>query len=137
MEKIKAFFQNQSVRKFNAKVFNKKTLIGAIVIIVIVAALKIAFSLLFQIEGTVQKVDGSKITVANILTTKTIDAGQYPISNLGVQAGDRIEITKNLQGQVISIRDENRERLYEKGNVDFHDGGCPGMNNNHDFREKR
>jgi len=132
-----AFFQNENVRRFNAKVFNRKTLIGAIAIIVIVAALKIGFSLMFQMEGTVQKVDGSKITVANILTTKTIDAGEYPISDLGIQAGDRIEITKNLQGQVISVRDESREHAYDKGNVDFRNNGCPAMDNNHDYREKR
>lgn len=116
-EKIKAFFQNEKVKNVKKKVFNKKTFIAVIVVIVIVAALRVTFSLVFEVNGTVTQIDGTKITVTNFLTTQTVDVGNYPITTSGIQAGDRIEITKNLSGQVYSVRCENKTRMGRKGSV--------------------
>jgi len=66
-EKIMAFFQNEKVKRFTKRVLNKKTLLTAIVILVVVSALKISFSLMFEIKGIVKNIDGKNITVANFL----------------------------------------------------------------------
>jgi len=115
-EKIKAFFQNEKLKRFTKKVFNKKTITAAIIILVLAAGLRIAFSLMFEIEGTVNKVDGSKITVANFLTTKTVDIGNFQTTESSIQVGDRIEIMKNISGDVISVRDRSNRNMKEKGN---------------------
>ncbi|MDP4144993.1 MAG: hypothetical protein Q8936_11010 [Bacillota bacterium] len=135
MGKIKDFFQNEKVKSFGKKVFNKKTFTAAVIIIVLAAALRIGFFCLFEVQGTVQKVDGTKITVANFLTTQTVDVGSYPIS--GVQVGDRIEITKNLSGQVLSVRDNNGMKMRGKGNRNFQGGQNFRGNGEHNFRGKR
>lgn len=120
-EKIMELFQSEKIRKFNKRVFNKKNIISAIVVIVIVAALKIGFSLIFEVQGTVSKVDGSKITVSNFLTTQTVDVGNYPVT--GIQTGDRIEIKKNLSGQVYAVRDNNIGHMDGNKNQGFRGNG--------------
>ncbi|GKU24590.1 hypothetical protein [Clostridium folliculivorans] len=115
-DKIKLFFQNEKVKKFGRRIFNKKTVIAALVAIVIVIALRVAFSLLFQVEGTVTNVDGSKVTVANFITTKTVDIGNFQTTSNSIQVGDRVEIMKNLSGDIISVRDRNNRNLKEKRN---------------------
>ncbi|GFP75767.1 hypothetical protein [Clostridium fungisolvens] len=114
-DKIKVFFQNEKVKSFARKVFNKKTIIAALVVIVIVIALRVAFSLIFQVDGTVTKVEGSKVTVANFITTKTVDIGNFQTTSSNIQVGDRIEIMKNLSGDIISVRDRNNRNFKEKG----------------------
>lgn len=122
-EKIKAFFQNEKVKSFNKKVFNKKTFIAAIIIVIVVVALRITFSLVFEVNGIVKKVDGSKITVTNFLNTQIVDVGSYPITASGIQVGDKIEITKNLSGEVYRVRDESKGHMNEEGNQNFNDNG--------------
>lgn len=114
-EKVAAFLHNEKVKEFNKKVFSKKTFIAVIVAIVIITALRITFLLMFEVSGTVNKVDGTKITVTNFLTTQTVDVGDYPIATTGIQAGDRIKIMKNLSGQVYSVRCQNRRNMIKGG----------------------
>ncbi|QAA32985.1 hypothetical protein [Clostridium manihotivorum] len=125
-EKIGALVRSEKLRGVSKKVFNKKTITGAIIIIVLVIALRVAFSLAFEVEGTVTKVDGSKVTVANFIATKTVDIGNFQTSLSNIQVGDRIEIQKNLSGDIISVRDRNngnfkgnRDRLERNGNNNF------------------
>lgn len=111
-EKVKKILQSDKIKNiskkiFNKKIFNKKTFIAGVIIIVFISAAKIGFKLAFEVDGTVTKIDGSNITVTNFFTTQTINVGNYPISNLNLQVGDRIEISKNLSGQVYSIRGDN------------------------------
>lgn len=128
-EKLTAFFENDKLRVFAKKVFNKKTITGAIIILVLAAALRIAFSLIFIVEGTVNKVDGSKITVANFLNTKTVDIGNLQTTASNIQVGDRIEIMKNLSGDVISVRDKSLRHMtgndnsFENGKHNFKGNG--------------
>lgn len=117
-EKLRAFFQNEKLKVFTKKVFNKKTITGAVIILVLAVVLRIAFSLMFVVEGTVNKVDGSKITVANFLATKTVDIGNFQTTPSNIQIGDRIEIMKNLSGDVISVRDNSSRHMNGKDNPD-------------------
>lgn len=135
-EKIIAFFESEKVKNFNKRVFSKKTFITAAVALVIVAALRITFLLMFEVNGTVTKVDGSKITVSNFLTTQTVDVGNYPIASTGIQAGDRIEIVKNISGQVYSIRGGNKGHMQGNGNERFKGNGSEGFGGKgkHNFR---
>ncbi|GFZ33881.1 hypothetical protein CSC2_44070 [Clostridium zeae] len=121
-DKINAFFQNEKLKNFARKVFNKKTIIAAFVAIVIVIALRVAFALIFQVEGTVTKVEGSKVTVANFITTKTVDIGNFQTTASNIQVGDRVEIMKNLSGDIISVRDRSERNFKEKGER-FNKGG--------------
>lgn len=123
-EEKKYFFQNEKMKKFARKVFNKRTFIGALIAIVLVVALRIAFSLVFEIEGTVTKVDGSNITIANFLSTKTVDVGSFQTTANNIQVGDRVEVMKNLSGDVISVRDNFGKHMNGRGKGDF--GGKPG-----------
>lgn len=118
-EKMMTFFQNEKLKGFGKKIFNKKTITRTVIILVLVTALKITFSLMFQVEGTVNKVDGSKITVANFLTTKTVDIGVFQDTSSNIQVGDRIEIMKNISGNVISVRDHSSRDM--DGNDDSYD----------------
>lgn len=114
-EKVSAFFQNEKLRALAKKIFNRKTVTAAVIVLVAAVALRLAFSLLFEVEGTVTKVDGSKITAVNFFTTKTVDIGVFQTTPSAIQVGDRIEILKNLSGDVISVRDHNRDRMREEG----------------------
>lgn len=124
-EKITAFLQSEKLKKVFRKIFNKKTVITAIVILVLAAALRIGFSLMFEVEGTVNKVDGSNITVANFLSTQTVDIANFQTSVGTVQVGDRIKIMKNLSGDIISVRDRNSSK--DEGNGNFREGGKQGF----------
>lgn len=114
-ERVKAFFQNEGVKDFTKKVFNKKTISIVIGVLVMVAILKIAFSLMFEVEGVVKKIDGNKITVTTFIKNRTVNVGDYPIADIGIQVGDRIKIMKNLSGEVYSIRLDNHNRGYNYG----------------------
>ncbi|ERI91885.1 hypothetical protein HMPREF1982_02928 [Clostridiales bacterium oral taxon 876 str. F0540] len=124
-EKINAFLKSEKLKKVFKKIFNKKTVIGAILILVLAAALRIGFSLMFEVEGTVNKVEGSKITVANFLSTKTVDIANFQTSLGTVQVGDRIKIMKNLSGDIISVRDRNISNADRKGS--FRENGRHGF----------
>jgi hypothetical protein len=144
-EKIIAFFESEKVKKLSKRIFSKKTFIVTSVVLAIAIALRITFSLIFEINGTVTKVDGSKITVSNFLTTQTVDVGDYPISSTSIQPGDRIEILKNISGQVYAIREGNKGHMKEMGkgklrgnnNKGFKGKGSEGIggNNNQNFKQ--
>jgi hypothetical protein len=113
-EKIKSFFQSEKFKNLNKKVFSKKNFKIALVIIVIAVILRIGFNMLFEVNGIVRKVNGNNITVANFFTTQTINAGDYPVNSNRIRVGDRIKIIKNIQGQVLFIKDGNREHNHGK-----------------------
>ncbi|SKA91627.1 hypothetical protein SAMN05443428_11189 [Caloramator quimbayensis] len=119
-EKIIAFLQDEKVKEFNKKIFNKKNLKKVIALIVILALLKITYLFMFEVKGVVKKVEGSKITVVNFLTTQTVDVGDFENILGNIQAGDRILIKKNLSGQVMSVKDYSYnikdERAYDRHN---------------------
>lgn len=120
-EKIQNFFQNEKVKSLNKKIFNKRNFKIATAVIIVAIASKIAFSLIFEVNGVIQKVDGNNITVANFFTTQTINTGNYPVDSNRIKVGDRIEVTKNIQGQVLYIRDgkDGRSHINKNlGNID-------------------
>ncbi|AGF55687.1 hypothetical protein B0P06_000205 [Clostridium saccharoperbutylacetonicum] len=110
-DKIMEFLRNEKVKKFGKRVFNKKTVITALILLIIVAAVKISFLLMFEINGVVKNIDGKNITVANLISTKTVDVGNYPIEAKQIKIGDKIEITKNLSGDILNIRDRNSDQM--------------------------
>lgn len=66
---------------------------------------------MFEINGVVKNIDGKNITVANLISTKTVDVGNYPIEAKQIKIGDKIEITKNLSGDILNIRDRNSDQM--------------------------
>lgn len=119
-EKLMAFLRNEKVKNFTKRVLNKKTFVTAIVILIIALALKISFALMFEIKGTVKNIDGKNITVVNFITTKTVDVGDYPIESKQIQVGDKIEITKNLNGDILDIRDRENSHMDRKDGKSNH-----------------
>lgn len=104
MEKVKRMFQSEKLKGFSKKIFTKKKIGTVIAIIVLIAACRIGFSLMYEVNGTVLKVDTKSIVVANFLGTKTVNTGDYPIDSNRIMVGEKVEITKNLSGDVIAIR---------------------------------
>jgi hypothetical protein len=104
MIKFKAMFQNEKLKVLSKKVFTKKKIGAAIVAVALIIGLKIGYSLMYEVNGTVLKVDTNSITVTNFLGTKTVNTGNYPIDSNRIIVGEKIEISKNLSGDVISIR---------------------------------
>ena len=135
-EKIMGFLQNEKVKRFAKRVVNKRTIIIAIVILVVVSALKISCSLMFEVKGTVKSIDGKSITIANFINTRTIDVGDYPIELKQIQVGDRVEITKNLSGDIINIKDEDRGHTTEKGIISGNGKQKSKGNEKNNHREK-
>ncbi|QCX32911.1 hypothetical protein FDN13_03845 [Caloramator sp. E03] len=116
-EKIMAFLQNEKVKENIKRVFNKRNLKKVVIVIIIAAALKITYSFAFEVKGYVSRIDGSKITVVNYLTTQTVDIGSFINTLDNIQVGDKIVIKKNLSGQVMSVKDINKDkRLIDKHN---------------------
>lgn len=116
-EKIMTFLQNEKVKENIKRVFNKKNLKKAIVVIIVAIALKIAYSFAFEVKGYVSRIDGSKITVVNYFTTQTIDIGSFIDTLDSIEVGDKIFIKKNLSGQVMSVKDINKDnRLIDRHN---------------------
>lgn len=113
-EKIMEFLGNEKVKNFTKRVLNKKTFVTAIAILIIALALKISFALMFEIKGTVKNIDGKNITVVNFITTRTVDVGDYPIEFKQIQVGDKIEIIKNLNGDILDIKDRYNSRMNGK-----------------------
>lgn len=114
-EKVRAFFQNEKLKGLSKRIFNKRTIIGALIIIVLVIALRVTYSFMFEVKGVVSKVDGSKVTVVNFLTTKTVDIGSFQTTSSNIQVGDRIEIRKNLAGDIMSVRDDSSRNINSNG----------------------
>lgn len=114
-EKIKKIFISDKTKLFFKKVFNKKTIIAASVVIILVIVLNLTYSLLFKIEGVVRKIYGNKITVVNFLRTETINTGDYKIDNGKILVGDKVVILKNISGDVIEIRD--KAEMHGKDNL--------------------
>lgn len=115
-EKIQNFFQNEKVKSLGRKVFNKRNFKVATAIIIVVVVLRIGFSLIFEVNGVVTKINGNNITVSNFFTTQTINTGDYPVDSNIIKVGDRIEITKNIQGQVLYIKDRNLNKSIGQNN---------------------
>lgn len=116
-EKIKNFFQNERLKSISRKVFNKKNFKVATAIIIVAIVLRISFSLIFEVNGVVTKVNGNNITVVNFFTTQTVNTGDYPVDSNRIKVGDRIEITKNIQGQVLYIKDGNKGCGHDNRNL--------------------
>lgn len=116
-EKLMSFFRNEKTKKFTKRVLNKKTFVTAIVILIIAAALKISFSLMFEIKGTVKNINEKNITVVNFINTRTVDIGDYPIATKQIHVGDKIEITKNLNGDILDIRDRENSYMNRKDHI--------------------
>jgi len=119
-ENLMAFLRDEKVKKITKRVLNKKTFVAVIVILIIASALKISFALMFDIKGTVKSIDGKNITVVNFITTKTVDVGDYPIQSKQIHVGDKIEIMKNLNGDILDIRDRENSHMDRKdGKSDY------------------
>ena len=116
-EKLMAFLSDEKIKKITKRVLNKKTFVAAIVILIIVSALKISFVLMFEIKGTVKNIDGKNITVVNFITTKTVDVGDYPIESKQIHVGDRIEIMKSLNGDILDIMDRENSHMNKKDGI--------------------
>lgn len=129
VERLKAFFKSEELKRFFKKILNKKVIITAIVFVVLITALRIAFSLIFEVKGTVLKVDGNNIEVANFLYTKTVNTGELQVDSNNIQVGEKVKITKNLYGNVISIQGEHRNRGgYGRRNRQMHPRGANEQN---------
>lgn len=129
VERLKAFLKSEELKRFFRKVLNKKVIITAIVLVVLITALRIAFSLMFEVKGTVLKVEGNNIVVANFLYTKTVDTEDLQVVTNKIQVGEKVKITKNLYGNVISIQGEHRNRGgYGRRNRQMHPRGMDGQN---------
>ena len=119
-ENLMAFLRDEKVKKITKRVLNKKTFVAVIVILIIASALKISFALMFDIKGTVKNIDKKNITVVNFITTKTVDVGDYPIQSKQIHVGDKIEIMKNLNGDILDIRDRENSHMDRKdGKSDY------------------
>lgn len=86
-------------------------------IIIVIIVLRIGFSLLFEVNGVVTKINGNNITVTNFFATQTINTGDYPVDSNIIKVGTKIEITKNIQGQVFSIKDGTKEHGHNNRNL--------------------
>lgn len=107
-EKLKGVFTNDKIKDCCKKVFTKNKIRAIIAIIVLVGAMHVGYSLMFEVKGIVRKVDANNITVANFFTTQTINTGDYQIDTTKITVGERVEIVKNLSGQVLEIKGGNR-----------------------------
>lgn len=58
----------------------------------------------FEIEGTVARVDGGKVAVVDFLTTRVVDFAESPVDPSRVRPGDKVEIKRNLQGMVYALK---------------------------------
>lgn len=103
-ERINKIINNEKLRGFCKKVFTKKKIGGVLAAIVIIAGLNVGYSLAFEVKGTVLKADTKSIVVRNFLGTKTVNLGDYPLDSNNIVVGERIEIKKNISGEVIDIR---------------------------------
>lgn len=52
--------------------------------------------------------------MANFITTRTVYVGDYPIESKQIQVGDKIEIMKNLNGDILDIRDRENSHVGRK-----------------------
>ena len=106
-EKIVGFFKSEKVKNTTKKIFNKKTILTAGIIILVVAGLKIGYSYMFEVKGVVSKIDGTKVTLVTRLNTQTVDVANSAVDATKIVVGEKIEIVKNLSGQVIYAKSEN------------------------------
>jgi len=111
-EKITNFFKNERLKNTTKKIFNKKTILTAGIIIVVVAGLRIGYSMMFEVNGVVSKIDGTKVTLVTRLNTQTVDVGNSAVDATKIIVGERIEIVKNLSGQVLYVKDESSRGNY-------------------------
>lgn len=94
----------------------KKLCALAVCAVILSGAASGAHYFLFEIEGTVASVDGRKVAVTDILTTRVVDFAGSPINPARLQPGDEVEIKRNLiTGTVFSLKFERRnyERMHD------------------------
>ena len=106
-EKITNFFKSEKLKNTTKKIFTKKTVVTAVIIVVVVAGLKIGYSLMYDIKGVVSKVEGTKITLVTRLNTQTVDVANSAVDATKIIVGERIEIVKNISGEVLYVKDES------------------------------
>lgn len=106
-ERINQIINNEKFRSFSKKVFTKRNIGGALAAVVVIVGLKVGYSAAFEVNGTVMKVDSKSVVVRNFLGTKTVNLGDYPVNTSSIVVGERIEIKKNLSGDVIAIRSDD------------------------------
>lgn len=116
---------NEKLKGISKKVFTKKKITGAIVVLAIVVGLKLGYSLIYDIHGTVTKVDANSITVSNFITTTTINTGDYTIDTSKIVVGERVEVQKNISGKVINVSG-GRGDHGTGGKGGIRDGGMKG-----------
>lgn len=82
---------------------HKKMLYTLIVVAVLVAALAGILERKYVVEGVVSAVSVNKVTVTDFWGSKTVSLNQSWLKQSPIAIGDRVEITKNLQGQIIDV----------------------------------
>lgn len=131
MINLKKLFQKESIKEFSKKVFTKKKLsilAGAIVLLV---GLRVGYSFMYEVNGTVTKIDDKTIQVTSFWGSKTVSLGNYSDYTNRIAVGEKVEISKNISGDVIAIR------IDEKGNGRFNGTLGREQGNNDRFAQGR
>lgn len=89
---------------------NKKKIRFGLIVLVILAALGVGFHAMYEVDGVVTAKNGQNITVANFFRTQTVNLKGTAVDTANIKIGERVHISKNIQGQVISVHLES-ERL--------------------------
>ena len=96
--------KDYAVRFKNILQANKRKVYSAIVLCMLVGALGVGAAAMFRVNGVVTAVDQNHISVTNFFRTQTVDLTGSIVNANQVKVGDRVEIRKNLQGQVLYAR---------------------------------
>jgi hypothetical protein len=88
---------------------HKKALGVALSGVLVLAILSVGFHAIFEVEGVVTAKTNQSITVANFFRTQTVSLSGAPVDISTIKTGQEIQIHKNLQGQVLSIRTADRD----------------------------
>lgn len=104
---------------------NKKKICGAIVICAVVGAASAGAHAMFKVSGVVTAVNSNQLSVANFLRTQTVDLAGAPVNTSNIKIGDRVNIQKNLQGQVLYLR------------IDHHDGDKRDRKHSEESNDRR
>jgi hypothetical protein len=93
---------------------HKKALCVALGAVLVLSILSVGFHAIFEVEGVVTAKTNQSITVANFFRTQTINLSGAPVDISTIKTGQEIQIHKNLQGEVLSIRADNRDQGHGK-----------------------
>lgn len=86
---------------------NKKKIRFGLILLVILAALGVGFHAMYEVEGVVTAKNSQSITVANFFRTQTVNLKGTAVDTANIKIGERVHISKNIQGQVLSIHLES------------------------------